>query len=394
MNHIYNLDTSGFSKELVLMLGMLKQQSNDELLNNEDLFKDIEWEIFIQLARHHRVYPTIYQKIKSVSKDFIPTFVIEALQSDYQKNIFRMLQLSGETELISKLFSEYKLPALFLKGPTLSADLYGDISLRTSSDIDVLIPITLLEEVDQLLCNAGYEKDEYIQSVLNDWKWRHHHFTYLHPEKKIKLEIHWRLHPGPGKEPSFTELWERRKKSSLTQFPVNCLGNEDLFWFLVSHGARHGWSRLRWLVDIDKMLNSKLNWDTTKKLFKTYYTSHVGGQALILTSYLLNSNLTKEMKSISQQSRSRKLAQDALFYIRQFINLHNEPLPDDVATFHKKHLFSLMSLQQKCLFIMSTFHPYFEDTTTLPLPEKFHFLYFPLRPILWLWRKTRLQAMS
>ena len=30
MNHIFNLDTSGFSKELFLMLDMLKQQSNDE----------------------------------------------------------------------------------------------------------------------------------------------------------------------------------------------------------------------------------------------------------------------------------------------------------------------------------------------------------------------------
>ena len=142
------------------------------------------------------------------------------------------------------------------------------------------------------------------------------------------------------------------------------------------------------------MLNGKLDWDKIKKLLKKYHSTHVGGQALILTSHLLSSNLSEEMTSITGQSRSKKLAQDALFYIRQFINLHNEPIPVDVATFHKKHLFTLMSLEQKSLFIMSMFHPYFEDTTTLPLPEKFHFLYFPLRPILWLWRKTRLQAMS
>ena len=51
----------------------------------------------------------------------------------------------------------------------------------------------------------------------------------------------------------------------------------------------------------------------------------MGGQALILTSHLLGSNLSKEMQSITGQSRSKKLAQDALFYIRQFVNLHNEP---------------------------------------------------------------------
>ena len=147
------------------------------------------------------------------------------------------------------------------------------------------------------------------------------------------------------------------------------------------------------VMDIDKMLNDKFDWEKTKKLLKKYHAAHIGGQALILASHLLNSNVREEMKSITEQSRSKKLAQDALFYIRQFINLHTEPLPDDVATYHKKHLFSLMSLQQKSLFIMSFFHPYFEDTITLPLPEKLHFLYFPLRPVLWLWRKTRLQAM-
>ena len=123
MNHIFNLDTSGFSKELVFMLEMLKQQSNDELLNNENLLKDIDWKLFIQLTKHHRVYPTIYQKIKLMESDYIPTFVLETLQLEYRKNIFHMLQLSGETESVSKLFSEHKLPALFLKGPTLSVDL-------------------------------------------------------------------------------------------------------------------------------------------------------------------------------------------------------------------------------------------------------------------------------
>ena len=75
-------------------------------------------------------------------------------------------------------------------------------------------------------------------------------YNIFHPTKQIKLEIHWRLNPGPGKEPGFEELWKRKRKSTLTSNSVYMLGEEDLFLFLVSHGARHGWSRLRWLVDI------------------------------------------------------------------------------------------------------------------------------------------------
>ena len=27
-------------------------------------YKDIDWELFLQLAKHHRVYPILYSKIK------------------------------------------------------------------------------------------------------------------------------------------------------------------------------------------------------------------------------------------------------------------------------------------------------------------------------------------
>ena len=140
-----------------------------------------------------------------------------------------MLYLSGEMEQINKLCNENRIPLLFLKGPVLAKELYGDLSLRTSSDLDVMIPIHKLGKMEELLQNSGYVKDEYIETVLSDWKWRHHHFTYIHPEKEVKVEVHWRLNPGPGKEPSFSELWERKSISILTKNELYFLGKEDLF---------------------------------------------------------------------------------------------------------------------------------------------------------------------
>ena len=170
--------------------------------------------------------------------------------------------------------------------------------------------------------------------------------------------------------------------------------HEDLFLFLTSHGARHGWSRLRWLVDIDRLCKENLDWSKIISLLQKYQYTHVAGQTLVLASKLLNTPINKKNEHLILDSRANRLAQEALFYIQQFINLHDEPLPEDVASYHKKHLFSLMSFQNKILFIFSFLHPYFEDTKTLPLPSKLHFLYFPLRPFLWAWRKTRVQEMS
>src|SRR5690625_6360136 len=83
-----------------------------------------------------------------------------------------------------------------------------------------------LLDAEEILCKAGYEKNDYIKTMLNDWKWRHHHVAYVHPVKKVKLEVHWRLNPGPGKEPTFNNLWKRKSQNSLTNSVIYTLGKE------------------------------------------------------------------------------------------------------------------------------------------------------------------------
>ncbi|WP_226038126.1 nucleotidyltransferase domain-containing protein [Aquibacillus saliphilus] len=393
MDNKFRLDLAGIPKELLLILELLKRDEYAPL-NEPQLLIDIDWKLFINLVNHHRLYPSLYRKLKLVENGLIPEYVIESIEQSYKQNTFQMLLLSAEMEQVSKLFNEEKIRSLFLKGPMLAHELYGDVSLRTSSDLDILIPLNKLENAERLLENLGYEKDDYIQTVLNDWKWRHHHVTYIHPQKRMKLEIHWRLNPGPSKEPNFEQLWERKNRSSLTSYPVYLLGKEDLFLLLVSHGARHGWSRLRWLLDIKELVKQDLDWDKVRQLVKTYHFQQEGGQSLILSSQLLDSKISNKMTPLISKKKPGEVAQKATFYFRQRVSLHNNPVPKEIAVYHKRYLFSLMSFQQKIVFILTFLHPYPEDAQTLSLPKKFHFLYFPLRPFLWAWRKTKKDALS
>ncbi|PEJ69054.1 Renal dipeptidase [Bacillus wiedmannii] len=394
MEKDFGLNVEFMSKELKLLFAILKLQDDETVQTySNEWFSDIDWEVFLEQAVHHRVYPVIYQKLKQVDEELIPSHIVQTLNRKYKKNTFQMLYLSAEMERINKLCNENEIRMIFLKGPVLSQDLYGDISLRTSCDLDVLIPMRNLEKVETLLLEQGYVKDDYIQTILNDWKWRHHHITFFHPIKRIKVEIHWRLNPGPGKEPGFEELWGRKRKSTLTSNSVYMLGKEDLFLFLVSHGARHGWSRLRWLVDIKKIVDQELNWSEIHKLMRKYQMLHLGGQALILAAQLLGVRLDEGMMELVAKKHSKQLAQEALFYFKQMINLHTDPVPEEVFIYHSRYLFSLMSNQQKILYIMSQLYPYPIDAKTLPLPKFLHFLYFPLRPFLCLWRKTKKLAL-
>lgn len=396
MGREFELNLVNIPKELQLILELIKCD-NDHLptiqTDKAALFTMIDWDLFIDLSMHHRIYPILSPKLKVIDSQVIPFYVIEFISNQYKRNTFQMLHLSGELEQVSHLFSNNQLPLLLLKGPALAHELYGDISLRTSSDLDILVPLEQLQQAEDLLIERGYKKDDYIETVLNDWKWRHHHVTFFHPQKNIKLEIHWRLNPGPAKEPSFEELWDRKCKGKLTSTTVYLLGKEDLFIFLVSHGARHGWSRLRWLVDINQLINQEIDWDVAKEILKKYHYNRAGGQALNLLSQLFGAELNIQLKSLTMRSSTRKLAQQAVFYLENMVSLHTDPVPDEVSRYHRRHLFSLMSLKQKFLFIISFLYPYPEDRETLPLPKHIHFLYFPLRPFLWAWRKTRKHAL-
>ncbi|WNF35282.1 nucleotidyltransferase family protein [Bacillaceae bacterium IKA-2] len=393
MDNNISINVERIPKELKLLLDLIKVQ-NEEFTpgNREEQFRNINWDLTIKLAKFHRLYPFLYPKLKDV--EFIPSFVVQELSEEYQKNTFQMLYLCAKMEHVSKLFIESEIPVIFLKGPALAKDLYGDISLRTSSDLDVLVQVNRVEEVENLLLLHGFEKKDNIRTVLGDWKWRYYHNVFFHPQKNIKLEIHWRLNPGPGKEPSFHELWDRKRQSFLISCPVYMLGREDLFLFLVSHGARHGWFRLRWLMDIHQMMKQDISWKKVSKLINSFHNPAVIGQAMILVSYLLGTHVPKEMEHIALNKRSRRLAQAAIFYFEKMVNPHTEPIPDYVSNYNKRYLFSIKSINHKFLFTLSLFYPYPEDAEALPLPTKLHFLYFPLRPLIWVWRKTRKHAIS
>lgn len=214
----------------------------------------------------------------------------------------------------------------------------------------------------------------------------------LSSSEKIKVEIHWRLNPSPSKDPSFDELWNRKRQSSLISRPIYYLGREDLFLFLVSHGARHGWSRLRWLLDIKQLLKQRMDWTKLTNLLRKHQLLHIGGQAIFLAAKLLAAPLKEEMRPILATRKAEWLAEDTMFYVQRMINLHTPPVPKDVERYHKRYLLALMTNRQKLIFFASFLYPFPEDAKTLPLPLKLHFLYFPLRPLLWAWRKTRRQS--
>lgn len=380
------IDTTGFSKELILLLKILGSHSLDE-----SHFIDLDWERFLDLAFHHRVYPILYVKLKEYNVS-IPSNVIKALHSKYSTNVINMLRLSSELEKINKEFLDHNVQSLLLKGPVLALMLYGDLSLRTSKDLDILVSPHHVTQAEEILIRLGYETEEKDQDVINIWRRKQHHISYVHPIFSTQVELHWRMSlelPGA----SFEELWERRITATVSSSLINYLGNEDLLVYLVSHGSRHGWFRLRWLYDIDRMMSKDMiNIEKLKQIYKSDGGQHLAGQSLLLTSKLFSTRLPNQLEILTHNKRSQKLAYSALFFIKNKVDLS----PDgdkSILGQHKHYLYSLMTWKQKLSLTIDYLYPSPQDVLLLPLPKSLHFLYFPLRPFLWLWRSLRKESV-
>ena len=146
MNNDVSLQKEELSDELRLLLSILVMDHGAKItFDIQELLHKTDWDKFIELARHHRVFPTLNLKLQKMKSTDIPTFVTQMFHRDYYRNTLQMLALSGEMEQLAKVFSENGIRSIFLKGPVIAADLYGDVSLRTSCDLDFLIPIKDLE---------------------------------------------------------------------------------------------------------------------------------------------------------------------------------------------------------------------------------------------------------
>ncbi|PIH59788.1 nucleotidyltransferase family protein [Paenibacillus sp. LK1] len=391
--HEWEQYTADFPQELKLILSMIKGDLT--AITSEDAqirMKDMDWQLFLQLAHHHRLYSVLYLKIKELYSAVIPAFVVENLRQQYTTNTFRMLHLTAEMEQVCGAFRERGIRNITLKGPALAHDLYGDISLRTSKDLDILIPFDDVEFAEEILESLGYESKEGKRTpTVSSWKWREHHICYKHPVKRTQVEIHWRLNPDSGRETDFELLWKRSRFSTYTQTPVRMLEREDLWAYLVTHGARHGWFRLRWLLDIDQMIrNMPLDVKKVERRLKAEGRLSIGSQALHLASVLLDTPLDANYLALlsSHERVGEKLARRGIVFMNEMIES-----PADVKSY-RSYLFALRSTRQKLFFFIERLYPSTWDVDQLPLPRSLHFLYFPLRPFLWFWRRIKRNTMT
>ena len=187
----------------------------------------------------------------------------EPVQAEAKQAFVRnFCQSAGYQSKFQELEFEFQargLSGIVLKGMALTLTLYKEtVGVRELSDIDLMLKEEELPQVRQLLEDLGYGmRFDTDMGYLRDG---------------YHIDLHTRFFDRVDKAYCFdTDLaWATQKSLGDEYVAMGCLEDHFRFCYLAAHGMDHGFSRLKWLLDLG-MLAHKCDGEKLKDMaIKTY----------------------------------------------------------------------------------------------------------------------------
>ena len=223
----------------------------------------IRWKILFDLAERHGTQALLCQALSGF-EEAIPREQWQVLKQRAQINLHKALFLSRELIRIFDCLAAVGIEVIPYKGLALAEAIYGDIALRQSGDIDLLIRPHDLPRIREAVKDLGYiphsplseaEESCYLETGYE--------CAFDGAAGRNLLEVHWAIQPRFYAVDFDVEgLFQRAVQLSVAGHAMKTPCAEDLFLILSLHAAKHVWGRLIWLCDLDRIMKlPELNWD-------------------------------------------------------------------------------------------------------------------------------------
>jgi len=266
--------TASLDAESRLLLLLVRREVTPEIeaRRRRLLRDDIDWPRLVAQARAHDVLPLVARQVRALDAAAVPAPVRAELAAGARMDALRNTLQAAELVDILRLLGVAGIPVVPLKGPPLAQSLYGDISARVCSDLDVLVPRNAVARAYDALIAAGYAPGEIgpldpgdfpillDSNIEYPFVRRHGGFTHV-------LEVHWsvawRWRRGAQ---AMADLWADTRPLRFGGTEAVGLSTEWELLYLAVHAARHRWQELKWLADIDAIVATRtVDWDLVRR---------------------------------------------------------------------------------------------------------------------------------
>ena len=345
--------------------------------------RDLDWEYLIELALFHRVFPLLYKNIKKHIPETLPDNALKQLKNICMQNGARNLFLVSNLFSVLELFEKHNIPALSFKGPALTENIYGNVTLRSFSDLDILISRTDLNKAVLVLQEQGFHPDINLDPKqflkLAD---KGHHAVLI--KDSVVVELHWELTGRYfSKNITIESVSPRMETIPLTGKSLTTLGAEDLLIYLCIHGCRHHWIQLDAVCCIAELINKKttLDWELIYQLAEKQGALKMTLLGLLLAQKLLD--LVLPIKVEKKINRYQKL--DSIAYQITEKMFFPPEESQQLMNYREYVLFHYAIMDKRIDWLAYCIKPLLNTTHSdwqwVRLPASLSFLYYILRPL-------------
>jgi hypothetical protein len=206
-----------------------------------------DWQTILQHSDRHGITPLLYQRLQTSGiGSRIPTDILLELRKRYLYNAGKNMRLYHELSKVLTVLQKEDVPVIILKGAHLAEIVYGNIALRSMSDVDLLVKRQDFARSQQSLIRAGYFPRD--RRFISDIQWS---IENLLPDLTRDIK----------------KIWERAQPAVIAEVKVLVLSSEDLILHLCLHIAFHHLfqaASLKYLCDIQEAIryySAQIQWE-------------------------------------------------------------------------------------------------------------------------------------
>jgi len=364
---------------------------HQELAIREAIVAAPDWAEYIRLVDRHRTPAVSWAALSRIPELKIPEPVEAELKKRSDSCRMQAIRHSLILAEVLKAFNRADIPVMPLKGPILSFDLYRDVGLRQSKDLDLACPPEDIARAQACLESQGWLLEStFCHLTPRQWKslYRHeYHLPFIHSLRGTMLELHW--HNIVDLPSQTNEQWAKSIPSIWQGCSYQAMHPIDLVLYLCNHGGKHGWFRAKWLGDMARIhAMGQMDWDAAVR------QARKAGQEISLLATLRLLELVYGLPMPDLPEALRKKLPTSL--INGSLHVLQDPEEPEgrspVASFRdglRMHRYGRLALSQRMVWETIKRYGYCRvDFHVLRLPDSLFWAYAPLRPILWLWRRV------
>jgi hypothetical protein len=257
---------SGYPKsdaEWELLLAACSDQSPEKLEQIRALLRSpIRWDSLFDLGEHHGVLPLLYSALASI-EGAVPSEFQLRLKQNFQINVHKAMRLSLELIRIVDHLAAKGVEVLPYKGLALAEAVYGDIALRQTGDIDLLIRARDLARVREAVRELGFTPHEKFSAAEERAYLKSgYECAFDGAAGRNLLEVQWSILPRfYAVDFDMDGVFAQAVTLPVAGREMKTPGHEDLFLILAVHAAKHVWGRLIWVCDLARIMRKPgLDW--------------------------------------------------------------------------------------------------------------------------------------